>query len=168
MKIYESLLKLSSEQLESQLEKIKKGEFELDENDMDVDIQINSKNEKDLNDAVLLNIFLLLKKKFGIVFNDSIHNKTDIVNLQIMDEIKKNKYKNYNYNKTNSNKKNKENKNETIISNSIGNINKECNVHFGVFKELKNYFCVHENALLKENKNILNEISKNHSEKKNR
>ena len=105
MKIYESLLKLSSEQLESQLEKIKKGESELDENDMDVDIQINSKSEKDLNDAVLLNIFLLLKKKFGIVFNDSIHNKTDIVNLQIMDEIKKNKYKNNNYNKTNSNKK---------------------------------------------------------------
>ena len=167
MKIYESLLKLSSEQLESQLEKIKKGEFELDENDMDVDIQINSKSEKDLNDAVLLNIFLLLKKKFGILFNDSIHNKTDIVNLQIMDEIKKNKYKNNNYNKTNSNKKNKENKNETIISNSIGNINKECNVHFGVFKELKNYFCIHENALLKENKNIFDEISKNHSEKKN-
>ena len=78
MKIYESLLKLSSEQLESQLEKIKKGESELDENDMDVDIQINSKSEKDLNDTVLLNIFLLLKKIFGIVFNDSIHNKTDI------------------------------------------------------------------------------------------
>ena len=35
-----------------------------------------------------------------------------------------------------------------------------------MFKELKNYFCVHGNALLKENKNILNEISKNHSEKK--
>ena len=63
MKIYESLLKLSSEQLESQLEKIKKGEFELDENDMDVDIQINSKSEKDLNDVVLLNIFLLFFKK---------------------------------------------------------------------------------------------------------
>ena len=37
---------LSSEQLESQLEKIKKGELKLDENDMDVDIQINSKSEK--------------------------------------------------------------------------------------------------------------------------
>ena len=84
-----------------------------------------------------------------------------------MDEIKKNKYKNNNYNKTNSNKKNKENKSETIISYSIGNINKECNVHFGVFKDLKNYFCIHENALLKENKNIFDEISKNHSEKKN-
>ena len=66
MKIYESLLKLSSEQLESQLEKIKKGEFELDENDMDVDIQINSKSEKDLNDVVLLNIFLLLKKNLEL------------------------------------------------------------------------------------------------------
>ena len=66
MKIYESLLKLSSEQLESQLEKIKKGESELDENDMDVDIQINSKSEKDLNDAVLLNIFLLLKKNLEL------------------------------------------------------------------------------------------------------
>ena len=66
MKIYESLLKLSSEQLESQLEKIKKGEFELDVNDMDVDIQINSKSEKDLNDVVLLNIFLLLKKNLEL------------------------------------------------------------------------------------------------------
>ena len=35
-----------------------------------------------------------------------------------------------------------------------------------MFKELKNYFCIHENALLKENKNIFDEISKNHSEKK--
>ena len=57
---------LSSEQLESQLEKIKKDEFKLDENDMDVDIQINSKSEKDLNDAVLLNIFLLLKKNLEL------------------------------------------------------------------------------------------------------
>lgn len=88
-KMYETLLKLSSEQLLSQLEKIQKGELELDENDMNAEIQINSKDENDLNDVVLLNLFFVLKKKYGIVFNDSIHNKTDIVNLQIMDEIKK-------------------------------------------------------------------------------
>ena len=164
-KIYETLLKLSSEQILSQLEKIQKGELEFDENDMDVEIQINSKNENDLNDVVLLNLFLVLKKKYGIVFNDSIHNKTDIVNLQIMDEIKKNKYNNTFSDETQSDKKKLENAKKVFDSNSI-NINKECSVHFGMLKELKNYFCIKENSLLKENKYIFNENSQNQPEKK--
>ena len=101
------------------MEKIQKGELEFDENDMDVEIQINSKNENDLNDVVLLNLFLVLKKKYGIVFNDSIHNKTDIVNLQIMDEIKKNKYNNTFSDETQSDKKKLENAKKVFDSNSI-------------------------------------------------
>ena len=82
---YEELLKLSNDEILSQLEKFKENDLKWDSFDEDdVDIRIKPKNNDDLKDVTVLNLFFIIKQKYGMIFNDTIHNHTEIVNVQLI------------------------------------------------------------------------------------
>ena len=155
---YEQLLKLSNEEILSQLKKLKENQLELDSLDDDVDIRIKPKNNDDWEEVIVLNLFFIIKQKYGKIFNDTIHNHTEIVNIQLIDEIKKINGVSLNENeqvKVNGNHKNGCEINIKFIDTK----NKKCPNHFKIFNELKNYFGIYKNSLLEEKKNILELIT---------
>jgi len=91
-----------------------------------------------------------------LIFNENIHNHAEIVNAQLIDELKKfdeiplkgEEQININGNQING---------ESVDIKFIDN--KKCPNHFKILKELKNYFGINKNYLLEENKNILRLIT---------
>ena len=91
-----------------------------------------------------------------MIFNENIHNHAEIVNAQLIDELKKfdeiplkgEEQININGNQING---------ESVDIKFIDN--KKCPNHFKILKELKNYFGINKNYLLEENKNILRLIT---------
>ena len=61
---YEELLKLSNEEILSQLEKIKENDLKLESSDDNVDIRIKPKNNEDWEEVTLINLFFIIKKKY--------------------------------------------------------------------------------------------------------
>ena len=59
---YEQLLKLSNEEILSQLKKLKENQLELDSLDDDVDIRIKPKNNDDWEEVIVLNLFFIIKQ----------------------------------------------------------------------------------------------------------
>ena len=125
--------------------------MELDSLDDDVDIRIKPKNNDDWEEVIVLNLFFIIKQKYGKIFNDTIHNHTEIVNIQLIDEIKK-----INGVSLNENEQVKVNGNHIngceINIKFIDTKNKKCPNHFKIFNELKNYFGIYKNSLLEEKK----------------
>ena len=153
---YEELLKLSNEDILSQLEKIKENDLKLESSDDNVDIRIKPKNNEDWKEVTLINLFFIIKQKYGLIFNENIHNRTEIVNAQLIDELKNfdeiplngEEQININGNQINGN---------SIVIKYIDN--KKCPNHFKILKELKNFFGINKNYLLEENKKILELIT---------
>ena len=148
---YEQLLKLSNEEILSQLKKLKENQLELDSLDDDVDIRIKPKNNDDWKEVIVLNLFFIIKQKYGKIFNDTIHNHTEIVNIQLIDEIKK-----INGVSLNGNEQVKVNGNHIngceINIKFIDTKNKKFPNRFKIFNELKTYFGIYKNSLLEEKK----------------
>ena len=155
---YEQLLKLTNEEILSQLKKLKEKQFELGSLDDDVDIRIKPKNNDDWEEVIVLNLFFIIKQKYGKIFNDTIHNHTEIVNMQLIDEIKKINGVSLSGNeqvKVNGNHINGSEINVKVVDKK----NKKCQNHYEIFNELKNYFGIHKNCLSEERKNILELIT---------
>ena len=155
---YEELLKLSNGEILSQLEKLRKNELKLESLDDEVNIRIKPKNNDDWKEVTVLNLFFIIKQKYRIVFNDNIHNRTEIVNIQLIDKLKKinevsskgNEQVKINGNKINGSK---------IDIKNINIKNKKCPNHFKIFNELKDYFGIYKNYVIEEKKNILELIT---------
>ena len=158
---YESLLKLSNEQILSELGNLKNGNLNLKSNDdEDVEIQIKPNNNNNLNEVIVVNLFFILRQKYRNIFNDTIHNDTEIVNMQIMEELKKIENISLNGNSQTPKVSNEKKDNKDIITPKLnGNKNIKCSIYFKIFEELKNYFSIGENTLLSKNNNILNLIT---------
>ena len=71
------------------MEKIKENDLKLESSDDNVDIRIKPKNNDDWKEVTLLNLFFIIKQKYGLIFNENIHNRTETVNAQLIDELKK-------------------------------------------------------------------------------
>ena len=155
---YEELLELSNDEIFSQLEKLKENDLKLDSLDDDIDIRIKPKNNDDCKKETVLNLFLIIKQKYDMIFNDTIHNHIEIVNIQLIEELKK-----INENPSNENETIKINGNQ-INGNKI-NIqlieknDKKCPHCFKIFNELKNYFGLNKNCVLEENDSIIELIT---------
>ena len=155
---YKELLKLSNDEILSQLNKLKDNNLKWDSLDDDINIRIKHKNNNDWKEVTVLNLFFIIKQKYGMLFNDTIHNHTEIVNIQLIDELKK-----IEENPTNGNEQvkidgNQINENKIDIK-LIVNKNKKCLPCFKIFNDLKNYFGLYKNYLLIENNNILELIN---------
>lgn len=158
---YEELLKLSNDKISSQLEKFEENDFKWDllDDDDDVDIRIKPNNNDYSKEVTVLNLFFIIKQKYGMIFNDTIHNHTEIVNIQLIDEIKKineNPSNGNDHVKINGNQINGNNKIDIKINNKE---NKKCTHCYKIFNELKDYFGLDKNCLLEENKNIIELIT---------
>ena len=118
--------------------------------------QINNE-EKNIKEAVLLNLFFRLKKCFGSIFNDSIHNKTENVNYQIKEEIEK--FRTFNLGKCNKNEneiKNKNDKKNVFAPHEIQNNARECGSFFEGINKIKKILNFNGNITIENNKNTLN------------
>ena len=160
IKHYESLLKMANSQISSKLKNLKKENTEIFDED-DIQIQINPKNNNDLNEVICLNLFFILKKKYGKILNDSVHNRTENVNKQIMEEIEK-LNDNESFSKESNNKelnnkelKDKQNDENRINLNSIADKSKKCLIHFKILGELQNHFNIKKKTLLEKDNNML-------------
>ena len=155
---YESLLKLLNNKLFSELEALEKDNLTLEINDKDTEILIKPNGNYNSNEEIVVNLFFILKQKYGILFNDTIHNHIEMVNMQIIEELKKKDNISVNGKiiipkVSNGKKTNKD------TSKLNDNKNVKCTVHFKIFDDLKHYFSIHENTLLAKNSNILNLIT---------
>ena len=118
--------------------------------------QINNE-EKNIKEAVLLNLFFRLKKCFGSIFNDSIHNKTENVNYQIKEEIEK--LRTFNLGKCNKNEneiKNKNDKKNAFAPHEIQNNARACGSFFEGINKIKKILNFNGNITIENNKNTLN------------
>ena len=80
-----------------------------------------------------------------MIFNFTIHNHTEIVNIPLIEELKK-----INGNQINGNK---------INIQLIEKSDKKCPHCFKIFNELKNYFGLNKNCVLEENDSIIELIT---------
>ena len=119
--------------------------MKLDSLDDVVEIRIKPKNNHDCKEETVLNLFLIIKQKYGMIFNDTIHNHTEIVNIPLIEELKK-----INGNQINGNK---------INIQLLEKNDKKCPHFFKIFNELKNYFGLNKNCVLEENDSIIELIT---------
>ena len=143
--------KILEEHKNAILENPEKNFFEDEEANLQFHQLTNDSNH--IQEAVIINIFYKLRKFFGYIFNESIHNKTEQINAQIKEEIEK--LNNFNI-KGNKNeikeKENKENENINIINEIKDN---KCISFFKGINEIKNIFNIDANAIKNKYANIL-------------
>ena len=121
--------------------------------------QINNESN-DIQEAILINLFFRLRKRFGIMFNNSIHNNKENINSQIKEEIEKfgTLYKGY-INNNNNEVKMKETEENNVDSHNDNIFIGKCDSYFDGINKIKNILKLHNNILKEKNKNILNIFS---------
>ena len=139
---YESLLKLSNEQILSELGNLKNDNLDMKSNDdEDVEIQIKPNDNNNLNEIIVVDLLFILRHKYRNIFNDTLHNYTEIVNMQIMEELKKIENISLNGNSQIQKISNEKNDYKGIIAPKLnGNKNIKCSIYFKIFDELKIIF----------------------------
>ena len=145
-------IKLLEEYENSKLENPNKNIIE--EEDEELQFHNYNMDPNHVKEAITINIFCKLRKYFGIIFNESIHNKTEQINSQIKEEIEKLIDFNVSDNKNEINeKKTKENK---ITNNSTNRIKEnKCSSYFKGINEIKNIFNIEDNIITNKYSDIL-------------
>ena len=105
----------------------------------------------------MINLFFRLRKCFGIIFNESIHNKTENVNSQIKEEIEKLRalYKENINNNNSIELKTKENEENNFVSQNDKNNIGICDSYFDGINKIKNILKFDDDIMKEKNKNIL-------------
>ena len=118
--------------------------------------QINNESNN-IQEAILINLFFSLRKCFGIMFNNSIHNETENVNSQIKEEIEKlGTFYKGNINNNNNEIKTKEAEENNVDAHNDKIIIGKCDSYFDGINKIKNILKLNDNILKEKNKNILN------------
>jgi len=121
---------------------IKEEDTELQFHNFDID-------SNHIKEAVIINIFCKLRKYFGFIFNQTIHNKTEQINSQVKEEIEKLTNFNIIDNKNEiQEKKNKENEIINIRDN-------KCASYFKGINQIKNNFNIEDNIITNKYSSIL-------------
>lgn len=123
-----------------------------------ITFKIKNNSQEEIKNVIICNLFFYIKKKFGEQFNESIHNKTHLINSLTVNTLKniefkeeeeknmenKNKNKSKYLKKTDrmeeNNQKDKDDENQIITV----NINKTCPNNFITFKKFNSVLKVQE------------------------
>ena len=122
-------------------------------------IQFHQSNNENNNilEVILINLFFRLRKCFGIIFNQSIHNKTENVNSQIKKEIEKlGMLHKGNINNNNIEIRTKEKEENNLVSHNDKNNILICDTYFEGINNIKNILMLKDNIMKEKNRNILN------------
>ena len=122
-----------------------------------ITFKIKNNCQEEIKNVIICNLFFYIKKKFGEQFNESIHNKTHLINSLTVDTLKNIEFKEEEKNMENKNKskskylkktdrmeennqKDKDDENQIITV----NINKTCPNNFITFKKFNSVLKVQE------------------------
>lgn len=151
---------LNSKFKKSLIELINKAEEEMEKldyqsaqnNNAIITFKSLNKEQKEINKAIIFNLFFYIKKKFGKVFNFQIHNTSHSINSNIAETIKKSETKEKENNSEIDNKDNKTNDNNIDNKDNKDNQN---NAHLSNDKINKNGIQNSESKI-ETNKNEIN------------
>ena len=124
----------------------------LEENEQLITFHQMDDTKSNVNEAILLNLFFKLRKSFSGIFNPSIHNKTELVNAQIKEDIEKIKDSDFKDNEKQGKEKNM--KNISFDSSSVETQNRLCNSYFKGINRLKNILNIDDNKMIQKNEDI--------------
>ena len=155
--IYHSLLEKSTKKTDQEKENIEKQSDDkimnlLEENEPLITFHQMDDTKNNVNEAILLNLFFKLRKSFGGIFNPSIHNKTELVNAQIKEDIEKIKNSDNKDNEIQGKEKNM--KNISFATSSVETQNRLCNSYFKGINRLKNILKIDDNKMIQKNEGI--------------
>ena len=173
-------LSLLNQITSNKIEKINTNNFDISnfiKNNVNIQFKNNNNEKNEIHKAIILNLFLILRKILNEIMNDSIHNETIELNSLVKEEISKlEKLKeNDNFkisNTHNSNGKNTNNINNNklnnnnyinIIDNDNSNLNNKNNIEIdkNIIDENNNNDIYIKNALLNQENQKIIEIKSN-------
>ena len=136
--------------------KINKDKSVFEENETIIQFHQSNNENNNILEAILINLFFRLRKCFGIIFNESIHNKTENVNSQIKEEIEKlGTLHKGNINKNIEITTKEKEENNLVSYNDKNNIG-ICDSYFEGINKIKTILMFDDNIMKEKNKNILN------------
>jgi len=136
---------------------INEDKYVFEENETLIQFHQSNNENNNIFEAILINLFFRLRKCFGIIFNESIYNKTENVNSQIKEEIEKLRalYKENINNNNSIELKTKENEENNFVSQNDKNNIGICDSYFDGINKIKNILKFDDNIMKEKNKNIL-------------
>ena len=151
-KNYINSLKILEANTKLKIENFQKNNFDCYktiENKPQVKFICSFKSEEEIKECVVLTLFFLFKDSLGQKFNDSLHNRTMKINMQIKDCLQKMKKKSNNFNDNKYNKIQKDDKNKKVSNilefssnNTIDLSGKKCPKFYEPLILMKKYYKV--------------------------